>query len=86
MPVPGKTFFRSSAYLLWHCWDRPEIPSILDVPIWKLFTEPGEVIETPQVIAQFYFKGNSYFATSMIEIKSLIAKFEESLENQMENP
>lgn len=63
-----------------------EIASILDIPIWKLFTEPGEVIEPPQVIAQFYFKDNSYFATSMIEIKGLIAKFEESLENQMENP
>ena len=62
------------------------IAKAIDVPLWHFFVNPQQVITPPQVIAQFYFKGSSYFATSFLEIKGLIAKFEESLENQMENP
>lgn len=51
----------------------------LDVPMWKLFASPDEAIEPPQIIAQFYFKGQMFFATTFLEVRGLV----DNLENQL---
>lgn len=56
-----------------------KIAKALDIEEWELLAPPDRAIVPPQIIAQFYFKGQMFFATTFMEVRGLV----DNLENQL---
>lgn len=49
----------------------------LSVPFWQLFVSPEEVIEEGELTALIQHKGNFYKASTIEELKKIVAEIEE---------
>nr|DAT59392.1 MAG TPA: helix-turn-helix domain protein [Caudoviricetes sp.] len=57
-----------------------KIATALDVPMWQLFVSPVEVTGEGELTALIQHKGDFYKATTMKELKKIVAEIEESAE------